>query len=668
MAGKSLTQTIDFKAMAAKAAESPERMRAALADADIAPSLMVLAQFGNAGDLLEKAAPHIFGAWSFMEDVPPGLKAEIWERLAATMKAVAADPDSFTPTFDAGELQRIFSRCVGQDVPAEYVPLMMEEMQFSGRDSRAIDWTGGQAPARAKDFHVVVIGAGFAGICAAIRLKQAGISYTVIEKNEAVGGTWFENTYPGCAVDTPNHFFSYSFRSHNDWSKHFSPQKEILDYIVATAEEHGILGDIRFGMEVESADYDAETAQWQVRCRKADGSSEVLAANAVITCVGQLNRPSIPQIPGLDKFPGPVFHTAKWDHSVDLKGKRVAMIGTGASGVQAGPQIAPQAEKLTVFQRSAHWVMKNDNYHREVTDGHRWALNNIPFFTNWNRAQLFWASSDGFHKSLQIDPEWDKPDVSLNADNHRMREQIIAYVREQLDGDEEMMKKVIPSYPPYGKRMLRDAYWFEMLKRDNVELVDGGIREITEKGVVDKDGVLHEVDVIVMATGFNANKILWPMEIRGRTGKTIRDIWGDQDPRAYLGISVPEFPNLFVTFGPNTNLAHGGSAVFHFECQVNFIVKAMRALIESDADAIEVKRDVHDDFNRLVDEKCRNMVWSHPGVDSWYKNKSGRVTVTSPWRLVDYWKLTHEFKPSEYLFEHAGEVATKQSHEEAIAK
>lgn len=653
MTAISLTREVDYRAMAAKAAADPAKMRAGLAGADIAPTLMVLAQFGNEGDLLDRAAPHIFGAWSFMEDMPDTLKAEIRERLAMTLEAIAADPEAFAPSFDPGRMQTILSRCVGQQVPEEYVPLIMEEMQFSGVDSRALQWTGAQAPSRAKGFRVVVIGAGFAGICAAIRLKQAGIPYVVIEKNDAVGGTWYENTYPGCAVDTPNHFFSYSFRPHNDWSRHFSRQKEILDYIGDTAREYDVVGNIRFGTEVEKAEFDPETDGWRISCRKADGSSEIVEANALITCVGQLNRPSIPKFPGLDRFAGPVFHTAAWDHSVDLKGKRVAMIGTGASGVQAGPSIAPDVARLSVFQRSPHWVMKNDNYHREVTDGHRWALNNVPFFTNWNRAQLFWASSDGFHASLQIDPDWEQPDISLNADNHRMREQIIDYVRDQLDGDEAMMKKVIPSYPPYGKRMLRDNHWFQMLRRDNVDLIDGAIREITEAGVVDADGVLHDVDVIVMATGFNAGKILWPMEIRGRTGKTIREVWGDEDPRAYLGIAVPEFPNLFVTFGPNTNLAHGGSAVFHFECQVNYIVKALGALLESDADAIEVRREVHDRFNRLVDDKCRNMVWSHPGVDNWYKNAKGRVTLTSPWRLVDYWQLTRDFDPGEYVFETA---------------
>ncbi|MGV0879819.1 NAD(P)/FAD-dependent oxidoreductase [Martelella sp. FLE1502] len=661
MAMMTVTRQINYQSMAKEAARDPAAMRAALAEADIAPLLMVLAQFGRAGDLLERAAPHIHGAWSFMEDLPARLKADIRERVADTMLECAHGPDALRPTFDADELRRIFSLCVGQDVPAEYIPLLMEEMQFSDEDSRALKWSAPSGPKRRKNFKVIIIGAGFAGICAAIRLKQAGIPYVVIEKNDAVGGTWYENTYPGCAVDTPNHFFSYSFRPNNDWSRHFSQQPEILDYLSKTAEEYGILGDIRFNREVTGADYDADSGHWTVSMRGAGGKAETLEANAVITCVGQLNRPSIPKLKGLETFKGPVFHTAAWNHSVDLKGKRVAMIGTGASGIQVGPSIAPEAARFTVFQRSPHWIMKNDNYHKSVTEGHRWALRNIPFFTNWNRAQLFWASSDGFHDSLRIDPEWDQPDVSLNAENHQMRERIIAYVREQLDGDEDLIAKVLPSYPPYGKRMLRDNHWFKMLKRDNVELVAGNITEITPKGVVDKDGHLHEADVIIMATGFNAGKILWPMEIRGREGRPIRDIWGDEDPRAYLGISVPEFPNLFVTFGPNTNLAHGGSAVFHFECQVNYIVKALKDLIESDADTLEVRRDVHDDFNRLVDEKCRNMVWSHPGVNNWYKNSSGRVTVTSPWRLVDYWQLTHDFKPEEYLFGTAGEGAVNKT-------
>ena len=262
-----------------------------------------------------------------------------------------------------------------------------------------------------------------------------------------------------------------------------------------------------------------------------------------MTAVGQLNRPAIPPIEGIDDFAGPLFHTARWDKSVDLKGKRVAMIGTGASGMQTGPSIAPDVAHLTVFQRTPHWSMNNPNYHLSVKPGKIWALENIPYYDKWMRFQLFWASSDGFHASLQMDPNWKTPDRSLNEANQKMRELIVDYVRKELDGDEELLAKVIPAYPPYGKRMLRDNHWYRMLKRPNVTLVTGSIARITENVIVMEDGTEIAVDVIILATGFQASKMLWPMHIEGGDGRTIRAAWGDDDPRAYLGITAPGFPN-----------------------------------------------------------------------------------------------------------------------------
>jgi 4-hydroxyacetophenone monooxygenase len=293
--------------------------------------------------------------------------------------------------------------------------------------------------------------------------------------------------------------------------------------------------------------------------------------------------------------------------------------------------------------------MGNANYLRPTSDGQRWALKNIPLFNEWARFLVFWAASDGFHKTLHMDPNWHLPAQSLNSENHAMRENIIAYMRNELDGDEELLRKCTPDYPPYGKRLLRDNNWFKMLKRPNVDLVTDPISHITESGVVTKDGSEYKADVLVLATGFHASKLLWPMEIRGLGGTSIRDVWGDDDPRAYKGMTVPGFPNLFIVAGPNTILSHGGSAIFHTECQVTYILQAVREMVEKDVATIEVRENVYSDYNDIVDNKLQNMVWSHRGVTSWYKNKRNRVTMTSPWRLVDFWQITHEFDPNDFM-------------------
>ena len=622
-------------------------LRAALADADIAPTLMVLAHLTGDLAILDEVAPHIQGAWSFMETVPEALKQKVRDRLVEALKDYAATGRQPPSSIPEDTLQRMMSAGVGQTVPAAYIPLLVEETRLSPEDARAVRWRRDGVDARG--FKVVIVGAGFSGLCAGVRLTEMGIPFEILEKNSYVGGTWLENRYPCCAVDTPNHFYSYSFNQNEKWTRHFSRRDEILAYINATADKFDLRSSIRFGVEVTGMAFDEIAERWRIETDQG-----LIEANAVISAVGQLNRPSIPPIPGVDRFQGPLFHTARWDASVDLKGKRVAIIGTGASAMQTGPTIAPEVDRLLVFQRTRHWVASNPNYHREVSPGNRWAIANIPLFAKWMRFQLFWAGSDGFHASLKMDPNWTRPDESLNAANHKMREMMIDYIRTELDGDEALLAKVVPPYPPYGKRMLRDNHWFRMLKRPNVDLVTEAIDHIAEDSIVMKDGSVHPVDVIIMATGFTASKMLWPMEIAGRGGRTIRDVWGDDDPRAHLGITVPGFPNLFLTYGPNTNLAHGGSIIFHSECQVRYIAQALREMVEQDIATLEVRREVHDDYNAKLDETCRTMVWAHPGVTSWYKNKHNRVTVTSPWTLLDYWTFTRTFVPGEYLAGAAG--------------
>jgi 4-hydroxyacetophenone monooxygenase len=638
----------EFRTQVQEAVHDEAALRAALADADIAPQLMVLVQLTGDLTILDEVAPHIHGAWSFLESVPPELKQKVADRLVEALQDYAVLDRPPPPLPPAETLQRMMSGGVGQTVPEEYIPLLVEETRLGPEDPRAVHWQLDPARLSIRDFQVVIIGAGIAGLGMAVRLKEMGIPFTILEKNPTVGGTWLENQYPGCAVDTPNHFFSYSFNPNHKWTRHFSQRAEIHRYIEDSFDKYDVRRHVRFNVEVTEARFDEAAGRWSIALRRADGGVESLSCNALITAVGQLNRPAIPPISGLDDFRGPIFHTARWDGSVDLKGKRVAMIGTGASAVQTGPSIAADVEKLVVFQRTPHWAMHNPNYHKAVSPGNLWALEHIPYFGKWLRFQLFWAGSDGFHASLQVDPDWDQPALSLNEANHKMRELITDYVRKELDGDEALLAKVIPQYPPYGKRMLRDNYWYRMLKRPNVVLETNPIERITEHAIQMRDGTVHEVDVIILATGFQASKMLSPMEIAGRGGHTIRQAWGDDDPRAYLGITAPGFPNLFMIYGPNTNLAHGGSIIFHHECQVRYICQALREMIEQGYRTLEVRQDVHDAYNHLLDEKCASMVWTHPGVTSWYKNKANRVTVTSPWRLLDYWKLTQHFVPEEF--------------------
>ena len=631
-------------------AAEADRLEETLAAGDIATLAMVLVQLTGDDSVLDAIAPHIRGPWDYAVKMPEDLQRSIRSRLAAALRDHAATGRILPPPPDASRLQRMMSTVVGQEVSDEYAAMMLEELAFHDVDPKGVSWRKKPPAERLEHFHVAVIGAGMSGLLAAIKLKQAGIAFTVFEKNDTVGGTWYENRYPGCGVDTPNHFYSYSFEPSHAWPDFYSKRDALYGYFETVADKYDLRRHIRFNVEVAGACYDEAAARWSLSVRDADGSERAVEANAVICAVGQLNRPKMPDIPGLGDFGGPAFHTARWEAAHDLRGKRVAMIGTGASGMQAGPAIAGEVARLTVFQRSPHWAIYNPNYHRSVSDGTKWVLENVPWYARWYRFQLFWGFADGIHAALQVDPDWPHPERSLNATNDRFRANMIRHVRGILGDDPDLLAKVIPDYPPYGKRMLMENHWYEMLKRDNVDLVTDAIERIERDAVVTKDGVRHPADVIVLATGFHADRMLWPMAIVGRDGATLCEVWGEDDPKAYLGITMPGFPNFFVLYGPNTNLGHGGSAMFHSECQVRYTMKCLRELIEGGHGAMEVRQDVHDAFNERCDAAHAKMVWAHPGVNNWYRNAKGRVFANSPWRLVDYWKMTKTPALTDYVF------------------
>ena len=626
----------------------PEILKAKLDGADAATLLLVLVQLTGDRRLLKLARPYIAGPMNYQETMPEVLRSEIRARLAEALVEYSQSGRPL-PSIPDGELLReMLGTAAGEEVSEDYVAMMREDLEASEIDPRGLVWRAKPGKDRLDAFPVVIIGGGMSGICAAIRLREAGIPFTIIEKNLAVGGSWYENFYPGCGVDTPNHFYSYSFDLNHDWSHFFAKRDELWDYFERAADKYDIRSSIQFETEVVSAVYQDGDATWTIILRRRDGSLAELSAKAVISAVGILNRPKLPDILGRDEFAGLSLHTAQWDKVFDWRGKRVAMIGTGASGQQVGPTIADETARLTIFQRSPHWVVPNPNYFAEVSDGMKWALAHIPFFARWYRFQLFWAFADGLHASLKVDPLWDDGGKSINETNARHRLFMERYLRAQLGDRLDLVEKATPSYPPYGKRILIDNNWFRMLKRPNVDLVTEQIARITPTGIETIGGQKIDVDAIIYATGFQASKMLAPMTIKGKGGRDLHAIWGEDDAQAYLGTMVPGFPNFFTLMGPNTGLAHGGNVIFITECQTRYILACLRELLESGKAAIDVKRDVHDAHVREVDALHAGMVWTHKGLNNWYRNGKGRVFALLPYRLVDYWKMTKEFSQKDF--------------------
>lgn len=551
----------------------------------------------------------------------------------------APTPEPISPEL----LKELMEWIVGMPVGDEYVPMMTEELALDGRDDRAEEPTPG-----AQDLPVVVIGCGMSGLLAAIRLGQAGHPYVVLEKNDGPGGTWWENRYPGARVDVGSHFYCYSFEPSDHWSEFFARQPELQAYFERVMDNHGVRPHVRFGVEATDADWDEERGVWVV----STSSGEIVEGRALLSAVGMLNRPFVPEVEG--DFDGPAFHTARWRDDVDLTDRDVVMIGAGATGFQVAPAIAEQVRSLTVLQRSAQWMFPNLGYHDAVGDGVRWAIANLPYYGRWFRFLIFFPGCDTGLDAAIVDPDYVDAEggqrLAVSEINEMARGFFADWIIGQVDGDPDLVAKVVPDYPPTGKRTLQDnGSWLRTLTRGNVELVRAGVERLEPDGVVDSDGVKHRADVVVWATGFCANDLISPLRIRGRGGVDLHDAWARR-PRALLGITVPEFPNFFMLYGPGTNLASGGSIIFSSECQVRYVMGCLRLLAEQHGTSIEPTTAAYEDWFDRCQERVRQTVWASPHIaHSYYKADDGEVYVLNPWRLVDYWTWTREPNATDYV-------------------
>lgn len=550
----------------------------------------------------------------------------------------SAFDDIYIPSNE--ELNEMMNFIVGEEVSSDYVPMMLGDLNITTHTSKP------NFLATKSNLEVLIIGAGMSGILAAIKLAEIGIKYKIYEKNNDLGGTWYENQYPGSRVDIANHFYSYSFEENHQWSEHFSRQPELLDYFKKCFHKYDIQKNTYFETQVTDMKFDELNQEWSVNSI-CHGEKKTESISIVISCVGQLNQPKIPEINGLKKFQGNMFHSSQWPNFDVISGKKVAVVGTGASAFQIVPSIAKSCKELTIFQRSPPWMFPNPQYHEEVDDGKKWLLKNLPFYSRWYRFLLFYPGSDQLLDSLFIDPAWKVRSDSINQKNDAMRELFTAAMLGQIS-DQSLVDKVIPDYPPFGKRMLQDnGAWLQALHLPNVTLLSEGVECISSKGVVSPVKEL-EFDTIIFATGFRAQDFFSPINIDGGSGSYDK-IYGDS-PRSYLGITFSSMPNFFAMYGPGTNLAHAGSIIFNSECQINYICSAIKYMLSNNFKVIRVKPEIEKQYQDRFDKRHEKMVWQHSKVSSWYQNSKGKVVTTSPWRLVEYWNWTNKFNQDDYEF------------------
>ena len=560
-------------------------------------------------------------------------------------------------------LQRLMSPRTGADGPADdlvpflidwltgadlddgYRRMLAEELAVTG-DLRVPEPIRGDGwPPTDADYPVAVIGAGMSGILAAHRLKQAGVDCVVLEKNPDVGGTWLENTYPGCRVDVFNHVYSYAGEQRPDWPQYHSSQPVLLDYFQDCARRWGIRDRMRFGTGVDAMSWDEHARCWTLQL----DSGESVTAGAVVSAVGQLNRPLMPDIEGIGSFAGEKFHSSSWRHDIDWDGLRVAVIGTGASALQFIPHLATDAAHVTVFQRTPPWLIPRPVYHEPLAEGLLELFRLIPGYAHWFRLRLFWCTHEGTVGALRRDPAWDGPlDQAVSRRNEETRRLLTLYLRSQFGDRPDLLEKVVPDYPVGSKRVVLDnGIWASTLKRPNVELVSDGIERVEPAGVRGADGRLHRADVIVFGTGFRASEFLMPMRVAGRGGADLHETWNG-DARAYNGVCVPGFPNLFCLYGPNTNIVVNGSIIYFAECATHYVVECLRLLASQGAAAMDCRSDAYDRYAARMDEHNSQMAWGISPVNSWYKSPSGRIAQNWPLPLIDYWRQTRAPSPADF--------------------
>jgi len=626
---------------------STQRLRRALASAHI-PVLLAVLLHASGDPRWRDEAFRPTRTRGLEDHQDGGLSPEIQEEIregALELLRCGAMGGKTTQQPSVEDLVGIASFAFGEPIPLEYGELLADILSAPINEGRA-SGLAAVTPNVETDMRVVIIGAGISGMLASIRLQAMGIEHTIFEKEPEVGGAWQANSYPGCGVDTPSYLYSYSFTQY-DWTRHYGKRDEIHSYLVQVAKANNVHAFTRFSTEVTALAWDAMSSTWHLRLSTPDGQEE-MTADVVIVGVGQLSRPKIPILAGLESFGGPAFHSAQWPADLDVTGKRVALVGAGASAQQIGPAIVDQVDSLTVFQRSPQWIAPCPIYRSAFDAEEHHLMAAVPLYLKWYRARLAWVYNDRIHPSLQVDPGWPEQRASINAINHGHRQYYIRYIEDQLDGHPDLIAKSVPDYPPFGKRMLLDNGWYAMLRRDNVQLVTEAVSAVKPQGVVDTAGHEHEVDVIVFATGFHADRFLFPMRVIGRDGRTSTETWGDQDSQAYLGISSPNFPNMFFLGGPNTLLGHGGSYVTIAEIQMDYVVRLLTTMVSEGIASVECRAEVCRDYVCAVDDAHSKMVWTHPAMTNWYRNDAGRVTAVLPWRIVDYRNMVRRARIDDY--------------------
>ncbi len=525
-------------------------------------------------------------------------------------------------------------------------PLPDNEYRFGAEEAafadfpRGVEWTKKPPPAVLAQYKVLVVGAGISGLAAAVHLEQLGVPYTVIERQADLGGTWNFNTYPEARVDSMSLIYQFKFEKRYPWTEYFASGPETKRYLKHVADKFGVTDKIVFNTDVVAADWNEADSAWIVRVCTRGQEERTIQANFVISASGLFSTPKLPDIPGIEQFTGPVRHTTDWHDTDELAGKRVAQIGTGASGAQLMPYIARTAAHTTVFQRTANYVLPMEGYRDKIPSNTHWLFENVPLYWNWYAYAMHFLNLQ-LQGLQEFDPAWQEAGGIINRRNDTLRETVVAFVRERLAARPDLIEKMLPTYPPMARRPTVDNGWYDALLRDDVDLVTDPIDHVTTDAIVTRDGTEYKCDLIICAAGFATTRYLWPANYTGRNGATLDQLWNIDGPRAHLGMTLPGFPNFFMFYGPSSQ-SRAGSFYSMTEIWSRYALKAIVHVIEKGARVIEVTPEAYRTSNEKLDEQNKKVVWETYGKGFYYLTESGRSVVNSPYRCADVHAMLFE--------------------------
>jgi 4-hydroxyacetophenone monooxygenase len=539
----------------------------------------------------------------------------------------------------ASELRTLMNMATGET---------MGDLEFEARRDlpafKDFPWTATWTAAKPdlpEGFQAVIVGSGFSGIAMGVQLELLGIPYIVLDKQPDPGGTWSVNRYPDIRVDTISITYEYSFEKNYPWSEYFGRGAEVREYLEYISEKYGVLENTRFNHTLESATFDEARNVWVLEASTPDGTV-TLEANVLVNALGTFNNPLFPSFEGQDAFAGQIIHPARWPADFDATGKRVAVVGNGSTGVQLVSVISDVAEQVYVFQRTPQWISPRDKYGKPVEPEVRWLLDNFPGYWNWWRYMAI-AALFGTHGYLLVDDEWKAKGGKVNPMNDKLREDLTAYIKAQTGGRQDLIDRLIPDYAPFSRRPVVDNGWYQALTRDNVELVTDSISRLVPTGIETDDGTVRDVDILITATGFDIIKYLWPAKYTGKGGLDVQDFWSSDGPRAYLSMMVPNFPNMFMLYGPNSQPLSGGTGLpVWYVIWSAYCASCIVRMLEEGKSTVEVKMEAYERYNKDLDaEANRLLLLQEEGAPekNYYVNEHGRMQVNAPWYGPEYHRL-----------------------------